>query len=77
MSEIDRDGTRGDAIDAFLDEKVGEGYVVESRAETHAVISRRPKGLRRFTSGRDPGRYVVEVDENGFASMRPAEPRRS
>jgi hypothetical protein len=41
------------------------------------VISRRPKGLRRFTSGRDPGRYVVEVDEDGLASMRPAEPRRS
>jgi hypothetical protein len=77
MSEIDRDGTRGGAIDAFLDEKVAEGYVVESRSETHAVISRRPKGLRRFTSGRDPGRYVVEVDEDGLASMRPAEPRRS
>jgi hypothetical protein len=36
-----------------------------------------PKRLRRFTSGDDPGRFVVEVDEDGHATMRPAEPRRS
>jgi hypothetical protein len=33
--------------------------------------------LRRFTSGHDPGRFVVEVDEDGRATMRQAEPRRS
>ena len=77
VGEIDPLGTRRDGLDAFLDEKVDEGYVIETRTDTHAIISQRPKGVRRFTSGADPGRYVVEVDEDGIATMRPAEPRRS
>ena len=77
MGEIDPRGTRRDAIDAFLDEKLAEGFTVETRTDTHAIIFRRPKGLRRFTSGDDPGRFVVEVDEDGRATMREAEPRRS
>ena len=76
MGEIDPLGTRRDGLDAFLDQKVKEGYLLETRADTHAIIRRRPKGLKRFTSGTDPGRYVVEVDEDGRATMRPAEPRR-
>ena len=76
MGEIDPQGTRRDGLDAFLDQKVEEGYVIETRTKTHAVISRRLKGLKRFTSGADPGRYVVEVDEDGVATMRSAEPRR-
>jgi hypothetical protein len=77
VGEIDPGGNRKDGLDAFLDRKVAEGYVIETRTDTHAIIWRRPKGLRRFTSGADPGRYVVEVDEDGTATMRPAEPRRS
>lgn len=77
MGEIDPLGMRRDALDTFLDQKVEEGYAIETRTDTHAIISRRPKSLRRFTSGPDPGRYVVEVDEDGFATMRPAEPRRT
>jgi hypothetical protein len=77
VGEIDPDGTRRVGLDAFLDKKVEEGYVVETRTDTHAIIWRRPKGLKRFTSGSDPGRYVVEVDEDGNAKMRPAEPRRT
>jgi len=69
-------GMRRQGLDAFLDQKVTEGYVIETRTHTHAIISRRPKGLKRFTSGADPGRFVVEVDEDGSATMRPAEPRR-
>ena len=76
VGEIDPLGTRRDGLDTFLDKKVKEGYTIETRADTHAIISRRPKGLKRFTSGADPGRYVVEVDEDGSATMRPAEPRR-
>jgi hypothetical protein len=76
MGEIDPLGTRRGALDAFLDQKVTEGYLIETRADTHAIIRRRPKGLKRFTSGADPGRYVVEVDEDGRATMRQAEPRR-
>jgi hypothetical protein len=78
MGEIDPLGTRKDGLDAFLDQKVEEeGYAIETRSDTQAIIIRRPKGLKRFTSGRDPGRYVVEVDEDGVATMRPAEPRRT
>lgn len=77
MGEIDPFGTRAHGLDTFLDQKVKEGFVIETRADTHAIISRRPKGLKRFTSGADPGRYVVEVDEEGNATMRPAEPRRT
>ena len=77
MGEIDPLGTRRDGLDAFLDQKVEEGYVIETRSDTHAIIFRRPKGLKRFTSGADAGRYVVEVDKDGIVSMRPAEPRRT
>jgi hypothetical protein len=77
VGEIDPSGTRRDSLDAFLAQKVEEGYAIETRAETHAIIFRQPKGLKRFTSGRDPGRYVVQVDQHGTATMRPAEPRRA
>ena len=77
MGEIDPLGSRREGLDAFLDQKVEEGWVIETRAETHAIIFRQPKGLKRFTSGRDPGRYVVQVDEDGTSTMRPAEPRRT
>ena len=77
MGEIDPLGARKEGLDAFLDQKVGEGYVIETRTDTHAIISQRPKRLKRLTSGGDPGRYVVEVDEDGGATMRPAEPRRT
>jgi hypothetical protein len=77
VGEIDPSGARRDGLDAFLDQKVEEGWAIETRAETHAIIFRQPKGLKRFTSGRDPGRYVVQVDEDGIASMHPAEPRRA
>lgn len=77
VGEIDPFGARRGGLDAFLDRKLEEGYAVEARTDTHAIIFRRPKGLKRFTSGADPGRYVVEVDEDGIATMRPAEPRRT
>jgi len=77
VGEIDPLGARRGGLDAFLDQKVSEGYAIETRTETHAIIVRPPKGLKRFTSGRDPGRYVVQVDEDGIATMRPAEPRRT
>jgi hypothetical protein len=77
VSELDPSGARKGGLDSFLDQRLEEGYVIETRTETHAIISRRPKGLKRFTSGADPGRFVVEVDQDGVATMRPAEPRRS
>lgn len=75
--EIDATGARKGGLDAFLAEKLAEGFAVETRTDTHAIIVRRPRGLRRFTSGKDPGRFVVEVDEDGLVTMREGEPRRS
>ncbi len=77
MGEVDPLGTRKDGLAVFLDQKVEEGYVIETRTDTHAIIARRPKGLKRFRSSADAGRFVVEVDEGGTATMRPAEPRRA
>jgi hypothetical protein len=77
VGEIDPQGKRRGGLDAFLDQKVEEGYVIETRTDTHEIIFRRPKGIRRYTSGADPGRYVVEADEDGTATMRSAEPRRT
>ena len=77
MGDVDAMGTRKHGLDSFLGEKIAEGFTVETRTDTHAIIFRRPRGLRRFSSGDDPGRFVVEVDEDGHATMRPAEPRRS
>jgi hypothetical protein len=77
VGEIDPLGIRSDGLGVFLDQKVKEGYMIETRSDTHAIIFRRPKGLKRFTGGPDPGRYVVQVDEDGIATMRPAEPRRT
>lgn len=74
--DIDPIGARKDGLDTFLEEKLAEGFTIETRTDTHAIIFRRPKGLRRFTGGDDPGRFVVEVDEDGRATMREAEPRR-
>jgi hypothetical protein len=77
VGEIDPGGTRRDALAAFLRQKVEEGFAIETQTDTHAIVFRRPKGVKRFTSGADPGRYVVEVDEDGHIAMRPAEPRRT
>jgi hypothetical protein len=75
--DIDATGRRKGSLDAFLDEKVAQGFTIETRTDTHAIIFRRPKGFRRFTSGDDPGRFVVEVDEHGRVTMREAEPQRT
>jgi hypothetical protein len=76
VGEIDPTGTRKAGLDVFLEVKLAEGFTIETRTDTHAIISRRPKGLRRFTSD-GPGRFVVEVDQDGRVTMRDAEPRRS
>jgi hypothetical protein len=67
------------ALDAFLAQKVGEGFAIETHTETHAIIAERPKGLlARFRGGGgDDGRFVVEVDQHGAVTMSAAEPIRS
>jgi hypothetical protein len=68
------------ALTAFLDERLSEGYLVETRTATHAIIG--PPGprhsLRHFFRRRNSlARQVVSVDRDGEVSVRPAEPRRS
>jgi hypothetical protein len=70
---VDPTGRRKDALDAFLDMKRREGFTIETRTDTHAIIAER-RFLSRF---RGPDRYVVSVDEQGGVTMTPAEPKRS
>jgi hypothetical protein len=77
---IDPLGQRKDALDAFLEAKVGEGFRVETHTDTHAIIVGGGLGksflsrLRRRGPGR---RFVISVNEDGEVTMIPAEPRRS
>jgi hypothetical protein len=74
--EIDPTGGRKNALDAFLESKLQEGFEVETHTDTHAIVVEKKSFLRRFLA-RGPNRYVVSVDENGEVSMIPAEPKRS
>ena len=69
---------RKNALTAFLDARIAEGFRVETRADTHAIIvpaGRRWSLLERL--GKTPERHVISVDENGQVTMAPAEPLRS
>jgi hypothetical protein len=66
-------------LKAFLDARVREGYVVETRTDTHAIIAappRRRSVLGRLRSSKAPRREVVSVDSAGEVSTQPAEPVR-
>jgi hypothetical protein len=62
---IDPTGGRKDALDAFLEAKLREGFEIETHTDTPVRVS----GAAR--------RYVVSVDEHGEVTMIPAEPKRS
>jgi hypothetical protein len=76
---IDPLGHRKNALDAFLEGKVGEGFRIETHTDTHAIIVvGGRKSLLNWFRGRGAGsRYVVSVDEHGVVTMVPAEPRRT
>jgi hypothetical protein len=74
--EIDPTGGRKNALDAFLESKLQEGFEVETRTDTHAIVVEKKSFLSRFRE-RGANRYVVSVDENGEVTMGPAEPKRS
>jgi hypothetical protein len=76
--EVDPLGRRKNALDAFLEKKVAEGFTIETRTDTHAVIAESGQSLwRRLHRGGDFRRHVVEVDEDGTVTMSAAEPRRN
>lgn len=70
---------RKDALTAFLEARVGEGFVIETRTDTHAIIGPPARGgsfLGRFRKAKVAARQVVSVDEHGEVTMVPAEPLR-
>jgi hypothetical protein len=77
---IDPLGQRMNALDAFLETKVAEGFRIETHTDTHAIIivggHRKPlwSRVRKHGAG---SRYVVSVDERGEVTMIPAEPKRN
>lgn len=76
--EIDPLGRRKNALDAFLERKVAEGFTIETRTDTQAIITEAGQRLwRRLHRGGGFRRHVVEVDEDGIVTMSAAEPRRS
>ena len=74
--EIDPTGVRKDALDAFIEARVEEGFEVEVHRDTHAIIVARKSFLSRIRRV-GAARYVVSVDEHGEVTMIPAEPKRS
>lgn len=70
--------TRKQALDVYLVGRITDGFHVETRTDTHAIITR--KGLvaglleRVGLNGRK--RQVISVDEHGIVTARPAEPVR-
>ena len=74
--DIDPTGGRKNALDAFLESKVQEGYEVETHTDTHAIVVEQKSFRSRFRP-RGANRYVVSVDENGEVTMIPAERKRS
>ncbi|HJX53312.1 MAG TPA: hypothetical protein VJ801_11145 [Polyangia bacterium] len=68
---------RKDALSSFLEARVAEGFRVESRTATQAIIVS-PEGLLgRFRRAKERERQVVVVNEQGEVSMTPAQPLRS
>jgi hypothetical protein len=76
----DSETRRREAIGAYLDERVAEGFRVESRTDTQAIIAPAPSRLsflRRFHRTAPPERQVVSVDVDGNVTASPAQPLRS
>jgi len=74
---IDPTGHREDALDAFLETKLREGFEIETHTETHAIIVQPQSVFGRLRGRAAANRYVVSVDEHGEVAMIPAEPKRS
>jgi hypothetical protein len=77
---IDPTGSRKDALDVFLESKLGEGFEIETHTDTHAIVvgrEQRKSFLNRFRGRGAADRYVVSVDEHAEVTMVPAEPKRS
>jgi hypothetical protein len=74
----DRRRRRKQALDAYLAARTGEGFQLESRTDTHAIITRKGvvAGLLERIGLRGRKRQVISVDEQGTVTAQPAEPVR-
>jgi len=73
------DREREACLDAFLRRRTEEGFVVESRTATQAILTPRRRLVRLpgfIRRGRPDGRQVVSVDEHNVISVEAAQPRR-
>lgn len=71
---------RRDALTAFLDARLDEGYLVETRTDTQAVIVQggaRTSFFGRLRPQAPRIRQVVSVDAAGAVTVEPAVPLRS
>jgi hypothetical protein len=74
--ETDQGGNRRLALDEFLEARLVEGYRIETHEATHAIVVQGDDSLLSRLLGRRQRRFVVQVDDHGAVSMRPAEPVR-
>jgi hypothetical protein len=74
--DIDPLGQRKHALDRFLEERMVQGFTIETRTDTHAIVARRRKRFWSRLQRRDD-RYVVEVDEDCRVTMSAAEDLRT
>ena len=75
-----QDELRKNALTTFLDARIKDGYRIETRTDTHAIIAPAHRGrsfLDHLRKPKLPARQVISVDQNGEVTMRPAEPLRS
>ena len=72
-----REEARTDALTLFLEARVEEGYVIETRTDTHAIIARSGGWSWRSPFRTASTRLVVQVDDEGKVTVRRAEPLRS
>jgi hypothetical protein len=77
-SSAERDQRRKQALDAYLLARSADGFRVESRTDTHAIIARPGflAGLLERVRLNGRKRQVISVDEHGTVSAQPAEPVR-
>ncbi len=70
---------RKEALSAFLEARIREGFRIETRTDTHAIIvpaDRARSFLDRLRKTKTSERQVVSVDEHGEVTVSPAEPLR-
>lgn len=73
------DDRRAAALDTYLAGRAAEGFRIETRSASQAVIYRRHPLyvlLRWISQGRAEQRLVVSVDQHGGVTSAPAEPVR-